>query len=144
MEEARGYRHLRISPACAADDVEDDIAEPDPVEVSALVRAAVAYLRDCKPGKRVTALLALYRAATGMETFDDWRWTEARRTWAALRAPTRSHLHMVVRDAAHIEPRFSDKLVFQTVAGRFNELDTGFIGKRKRIRRGRPTLTVVK
>lgn len=126
----------------------DDDWQPDQEEVRERLRAALRYLETSKPGKRMPALLAVYRACTGMEHLGDYRAAEAVRYYRCVRSITRAHVRSALGAAAANEPRHADAERFTDAIKRLEDAETGIKirgAKPRRRKMGRPPkLTVVR
>lgn len=102
----------------AADPTLAEGTEPPAEEVRARLRQALMYLLEARPGKRVTALSAVWRAATGAEDLHDWRVTCAARHAKVLPGNIRTQLRVTLTGLMHQEPIPSDRALFERTIDR--------------------------
>lgn len=106
--------------AAMSDPGADEPADIDLENMRQRVRAALVYLAESKPGKRFTALVALWRACTGGEAFNE---AEALRHYRTLPSALRATIRQLVCGYAELEPSHAGGREFCRVAERFEDLE---------------------
>lgn len=136
------FHHQRRTPlqAAAQDHTLGEGTEPDPVEARARLRMALSYLMEAKPGKRLTALTAVWRAVTGAEDLQDWRRTDAARHYQVFSSIVRNDIRRTIGRLGHDEPSTFARGVFAEVVERLlvAEAEIVNVKKMRRRRGGRP------
>lgn len=102
-----------------------DAVATDVTEMRARIVMALAYLKESKPGKRYTALVAIWRAITGDEPLYDYSETEARRHYRALPPTLRARVHRTLGHAGMLEPSHQGSEEFLRVQARLEAFERG-------------------
>lgn len=102
-----------------------DAVAADVAEMRVRIVRALDYLEESKPGKRYTALVAIWRAITGGEPLYGYSETEARRHYRALPSMLRARVHRTLGHAGMLEPSKQGSEQFFQIQARLEGMERG-------------------